>query len=510
MGLLTHQEIKNHNVLVVGSSNLTNIRVKTLLSHGSRPIVIAEETPAHPLEGAVYLSRSFRDSDLTDLGRHEVENVVDAVFVTLPPSKQVLAQHISKLCKRLRIPVNVADKPDLCTFTLLSTHSSGDFQLGITTSGKGCRLANRFKRHVVNSLPHNVDTICANVGALRQQIRESDELVGQDDDDAEQTGQLNKLVVENAETYDQTVEERRKQRLRWLSQVVEYYPLESLADISMQDLSQEQTAIKQATTEPVGSLTSQEKKRGKISLVGSGPGSAELLTTGALQAIHSADLILADKLVPEQVLQLIPRGTPVEIAKKFPGNAERAQQELLERGLEGLRQGKHVVRLKQGDPYIFGRGAEEYVFFNSHGYKPQVISGITSALSAPLVANIPATHRNVADQVLFCTGTGRKGVLPKLPEWEPTRTTVFLMALHRIDSVVEALVREKKWDPSVPCCVIERASCPDQRIIRTRLQHVAEAIESAGSRPPGLLVVGYSCEVIEKLSSEKWTIEEGL
>lgn len=498
--------------LVVGGSGLAISRLQTLLDHGAVPILCGVSSPDERLQefttaNNIRVESTFDLDQLKSLGRDEVDGVVDGVFVTLP--KYAERERISKIyaaCKRLRIPINSADLPEFCTFTLLSHFTKGDFQLGVTTNGKGCRLASRIKREAAKSLPQNIDEICTKVGELRAKITKEDgeELgsVGQEDDDAGQTD-LNTLVLEHSES----LEERKKQRLRWLSQVVEYYPLSKLASISVEELSKE---YRQKLDAPASTPSIDVKSTGRIALVGSGPGNAAFLTTAALQAITSADIILADKLVPEDVLALIPRRTPVHIAKKFPGNAERAQEELLQLGLEGLQAGHYVVRLKQGDPYIFGRGAEEFNYFESKGFTPEVVPGITSALSAPLVAKIPPTHREVADQVLVCTGTGRRGALPNIPEWVESRTTVFLMALHRIDKVVEAL-QEKGWDLDVPCCVIERASCPDQRVIRTRLRDVAAAIEFAGSRPPGLLVTGFACEVIVKLDKgERWRIEEGL
>jgi uroporphyrin-III C-methyltransferase len=258
------------------------------------------------------------------------------------------------------------------------------------------------------------------------------------------------------------------------------------------------------------------------------------LTRATHKAILSADLILSDKLVPSSVLDLIPRRTPVHIARKFPGNADRAQEELLSLGLAGLKAGKTVLRLKQGDPYIYGRGGEEVEFFRKEGYGDGIVvlPGITSALSAPLFAQIPATQRGVSDQVLICTGTGRKGKPSVPPEYVETRTVVFLMALHRIEGLVADLTRwdsadakvsqedgavdesRKLWPQTTPCAVIERASCPDQRVIRTTLEFVSAAVEEEGSRPPGLLVLGNACEVLWEGGGDgergrKWVVEEG-
>jgi len=146
------------------------------------------------------------------------------------------------------------------------------------------------------------------------------------------------------------------------------------------------------------------------------------------------------------------------------------------------------------------------------------LPGITSALSAPLFAGIPATHRSVADQVLICTGTGRKGSVPEPPSYVPTQTVVFLMALHRLPSLVESLTSlspEGKstsrtlWPISTPCAVVERASCADQRVIRSTLEHVCLAVQEEGSRPPGLLVVGVSCEVLHQPAGQEWEVEDG-
>lgn len=214
----------------------------------------------------------------------------------------------------------------------------------------------------------------------------------------------------------------------------------------------------------------------------------------------------------------------MHIARKFPGNADAAQAELLSLGLDALKKGMTVLRLKQGDPYIYGRGGEEYKFFSEHGYTPMVLPGITSSLSAPLFAAIPPTHRSVADQVLICTGTGTKGAKPRPPPYVETQTVVFLMSLHRLKDLVDSLtsipsssdksetrtdVNASPWPAATPCAVLERASCPDQRIIRSTLQHIVAAVEEEGSRPPGLLVLGWSCEVLKGTGGGKWVVEEG-
>lgn len=439
--------------------------------------------------------------------------------------------------------MNVTDAPNLCTFTLLSTHFDGPLQIGITTSGRGCKLASRIKREIASSLPPNLGSAVERLGTVRRRIWEEDRrledsnLENEDDDSTAQKADFNQLVAES----DHNAAKSR--RIRWLSQICEYWPLRRLASINDADIETILQSYISANprSPPLDStiLDTRIIPKPQIILAGSGPGSPSLITLVTYHAIQSASLILADKLVPAPVLELIPRRTSVHIARKFPGNADAAQAELLSLGLTALQKGLTVLRLKQGDPYIYGRGAEEYAYFRDRGFTPVVLPGITSALSAPLFATISPTHRSVADQVLICTGTGRKGVAPDPPPYVPAQTVVFLMSLHRLPLLIGSLTNTSSdlpestpisnqpprfdelpspprktnlnpWPFATPCAVIERASCPDQRIIRSTLQHVCAAVEEEGSRPPGLLIVGASCEVLVRCEGEaKWVVEEG-
>ncbi|CAD6580546.1 MAG: hypothetical protein ASARMPREDX12_001894 [Alectoria sarmentosa] len=536
--LLTALDSVGHVHLIIGSNPLANARCSKSIEVGAKPKVVAPaDAVVHYIlakrieDGEVeWIKKSFEDADISTLGRSEIDNVVDAVFVT-GNGKNVSSTHISSLCRRMRVPVNVVDSPNLCTFTLLSTHSDGPLQVGITTSGKGCKLASRIRREIASSLPPNLGTAVERLGTVRRRIWEEDHKTYEteepateveDDDATAQRPTFNRLVSETDHNAART------RRMRWLSQICEYWPLRRLASITDADIDtilQSYTTSSDLVPSPLNATNTDIRSRPKpiIILAGSGPGNPSLLTMATHRAIQTASIILADKLVPAPVLDLIPRRTLVHIARKFPGNADAAQAELLSLGLEALHKGHTVLRLKQGDPYIYGRGAEEYAFFREKGYVPIVLPGITSALSAPLFAIIPPTHRSVADQVLICTGTGRKGAAPDPPTYIPTQTVVFLMALHRLSSLVDALTgavpitesgetgtKPKPWPRETPCAVVERASCPDQRVIRSTLQHVCTAVEEEGSRPPGLLIVGWCCEVLKDMKGQaNWLVEEG-
>jgi uroporphyrin-III C-methyltransferase len=521
--LLTAVDSTSHVHLIVGSNSIAGSRCTKSLEVGATPIVVTPDNGdihyglAKRIEEnkVQWIHREITEDDLKTLGRAEVDGYVDAVFVTTGGRTQ-MATNISTLCRRLRIPVNVVDAPNLCTFTMLSTHTSGPLQIGVTTSGKGCMLASRVRREIASALPADLGPAIECLGTVRRRIWEEDHAaeveagLEHEEEEGGQTAQFNKLVTPT------DAEAARTRRMRWLSQICEYWPLRRLAAIRDEDIDTLMRSYRQETAtaeskpllDPV--VLDARRQVGRIILAGSGPGHPDLLTTATLKAIRSADLILADKLVPAGVLELVPRRTPVEISRKFPGNADAAQQEFLEMGLRAVKQGKTVLRLKQGDPYLYGRGAEEFDFFRQHGYIASVLPGITSSLSAPLFARIPVTHRSVSDQVLVCTGTGRKGAAPNPPNYLPNQTVVFLMALHRLEALRDSLTAHKPapYPPSTPCAVIERASCPDQRVIRTTLEYVTAAVEEEGSRPPGLLVVGHACEVLEK-TPQKWVVEEG-
>lgn len=563
LSLLTASDCQDEVHLLVGTESFSvcKNRISTIRASGAVPVVVnvSREDDLKKLvsDEVQIVNRKFELSDLTSLGRQLVARVVDRVFVNLPMTEGALVREIYHQCVKLRIPVNSWQRPEYSSFHMISTYSDpkgSGLQIAVSTNGRGCILANRIKRELVAHLPANISEVVTNMGRLRDRVINEDQRALLENkyestsalaiaenswyglnDEGWESHKLNKLVEEFAMTERQ----QKLRRTRWLSQLMEYYPLTKLADLDLkaldisangeaQDTTTRDTSTSQnfqpaeaaegTQSQATNSTTSRSAKstdsNGTISLVGSGPGSVSMLTLGALSKIKSADYILADKLVPQPVLDLIPNGTETFIARKFPGNAERAQQELLEKGLQALQQGKTVVRLKQGDPYIFGRGGEEYLFFKQHGFEPQVLPGLSSSLASTVTAKIPATQRDVADQILICTGTGRKGALPQIPEFVSLRTTVFLMALHRAEVLVEELLKHQ-WDPTVPAAIVERASCKDQRITRTLLKYVPQVVEEIGSRPPGLLVVGkavtalLSPELANFDESRKYHIEEG-
>ncbi|KAK7695128.1 hypothetical protein QCA50_002318 [Cerrena zonata] len=438
------------------------------------------------------------------------------------------AEKIARVCRSRNIPVNITDLSDLCDFTFTSTHrfqdpdtgSPSPLQIGITTNGQGCRLATRLRREIISKLPKDVGRAVSKVGKLRELARADSSLESANEASISEDGaEATPNAPVPQRSAQETPQEDATRRMKWVAQVSEYWSLQRLADMSEQELADVlngQAGLPVA--QPVDSngtasnpdhavslhglsLTSTPPK-GRIFLVGSGPGHPSLLTIATHSALtRHADLVLSDKLVPAAVLALIPKHVEVRIARKFPGNADGAQQELMEAGVEAARRGLTVVRLKQGDPTVYGRAGEEVLYFRAHGFEPIVVPGVTSALAGPIFAGIPVTQRGAAESFIVCTGVGRRGKEVKLPGYERSRTLVMLMGVARLPQVLVALQSEDAvsarngpaYPPNTPIALIERGSMPDQRVIYSTLRDIVAALDSVGEqRPPGMLVIGWS------------------
>jgi uroporphyrin-III C-methyltransferase len=226
---------------------------------------------------------------------------------------------------------------------------------------------------------------------------------------------------------------------------------------------------------------------GTVTLVGAGPGDPDLLTVAAYKALQAADVVVADRLVSQEILELV-QGD-LKVARKLPGCALEAQREIYRWCAEAVLAGKSVVRLKIGDPYVFGRGGEEVLEFRRLGVEPKVIPGISSALAAPLAAGIPVTHRGIANRVVFCTGMSKEETVPDVPPYHSEQTCVFLMAVGRLPELVEALTRDG-YPGATPVCIIERATTPRERTLRSDLVNVVADASAAQVKAPAIIVVG--------------------
>lgn len=228
-------------------------------------------------------------------------------------------------------------------------------------------------------------------------------------------------------------------------------------------------------------------RRGRISLVGAGPGDPDLLTVRAFRILRSADVVIADRLVPTPILELV-QGR-LRIARKPRGRARAGQRELEAWTLEAARAGHHVVRLKTGDPFVYGRATEELDAFSEAGFAVEVVPGLSSVTAAPVAAGIPLTMRGVADRFTVVTGQGEDGRWVSPPAYHPDQTLVLLMAVSRAGVIAEQLVA-RGWPAGTPVAIVERASHDDERVTPASLGTLGATIASAKVRAPAVIVVG--------------------
>ncbi|EMA55576.1 MULTISPECIES: uroporphyrinogen-III C-methyltransferase [Halococcus] len=231
---------------------------------------------------------------------------------------------------------------------------------------------------------------------------------------------------------------------------------------------------------------------GIVSLVGSGPGDPELLTVKARRLIDEADVVLHDKLPGPAIIETIPEGKREDVGKRAGG--DRTSQEYTnERLVELAREGNHVVRLKGGDPFVFGRGGEEAAYLAEHGVDFRVVPGVTSALAGPALAGIPTTHREHASSVSFVTGHEDPTKEESAVDWNALAAThgtiVVLMGVGKLPGYTAAL-RETGMSGEVPVALIERASRPDERIVTGTLETITGVADREGIEPPAVTVIG--------------------
>lgn len=552
-------------VLVVGSNRLAASRALTIVEADADVMIASSSSLAECHEEVRYrVKRSevrYLSLDLTDLqawATYLSNNDIALVCVTdtLIGSAQrrsaASAEIIYKACIALHIPVNVSDHPSLSTFSFPSVHrfagiggEPSNLQIAVSTNGHGCRLSARIRREIVSKLPTTVGAAVDNVGKLRNRAKQvAKARISEDDPDTPLNSPVHQLdtpsllhrasfELSKPKLSDQ---EQQLRRMRWVHQMSEYYSYEALARMSPEEMDKALSTW-DGESRPLPHHESHNGKgKGQIYLVGSGPGHPGLLTVTAQNALQSATLIFSDKLVPAAILALIPPTAKLHIAKKFPGNNEGAQNEMMELALEGAQSGETVVRLKQGDPFVYGRGGEEVLYFRENGFEATVIPGVSSALAGPLMVGIPVTQRGVAESLVLCTGVGRKGKSVQLAGYIKSRTLVVLMGVARIASIVSVLTdldstgRDGAVYPShLPIALIERASSPDQRVILSTLKGIEEALKSVEERPPGMMVIGWAALCLEGegrvdvldgadekevvkgwLGEERWKVREGL
>ncbi len=452
--LMVALRLEGRPALVVGGGKVATERVASLLAAGARPRVVAPHVESKLLElearGEItWQRRCFRDSDLEGIALALV--AIDDL---------VESRRIAGLARKLRIAINVADRPALCDFYFCAVHQRGPLQIAVSTNGKGPGLASRIRDELARALPSEIDQAIDRFSKVRSGLRR----LG----DAHMKPRMSLL-------------RGLSKRLSW----------GELAALTPGDVSVTSLEAQRARPEEQGRreerVPPEEHARPRVHLVGAGPGDPDLLTVRALRLLEQADLVLADRLIPPALLGKV-RGE-LRVADKGVGRSESSQDQLHRWMIEGAAQGLSVVRLKIGDPYLFGRGGEEVSELAKHGIEASVVPGIPSALAAPLVAGIPATLRGAADRLCVFTAAGQGGSVPIPPAYHAGTTFVALMGMGALPTLARSLVKNG-FPRDLPAACIVNATRPDERIIRATLSELPAAVQREGLQPPGVLVFG--------------------
>lgn len=452
-------DLKDQAVLIAGGGSVALRKLQKLTPYGVSPTVVAPdilpELAAVP--GVKLHRRTFRPSDLHPR----------PVLVIAATDDRKVNRYISMLCKKRHIPVNVADDPALCSFVFPALVQRGEFSAGISTGGASPTAAVYFKERLTELLPENLEELLVWLRSKRQAIKASipeperraaflrrlfDACIGQTDPFAANSATQSRINDE-------------------LSRAVK------------SDSPPTDETLEKIISPPVGS----------VALVGAGCGRADLITLRGLRLLKRCQAVVYDDLIDDALLHAAPESSLRIYMGKRSGSHAASQSEIEQKLIELAQAGLQVVRLKGGDPYLFGRGGEEMLSLKAAGIPCMEVPGIPSAIGIPAEAGIPVTHRGISRSLHIVTAH-TADTPDGLPEDFDTLaklsgTLVFLMGLKQLPLIAARLMAAGK-DGNTPGAVISGGNAPHPAFVRAPLAGLAEAAENAGVTAPAVILVG--------------------
>ncbi|MGZ8262295.1 MAG: siroheme synthase CysG, partial [Methylotenera sp.] len=384
-----------------------------------------------------------------------------ACLVIAATDDAAVNEAVSLNAKALNIPVNVIDAPDLCTFTMGSIIERSPVVIAVSSEGNAPVLARYIRTKIETMLPAGYGRIAAIAGEFREQVKAK----------------------------FSTTQARR----RFWEDVLQGPMVERV-------LSGQEQAARELLRE-VLSDASDAACKGEVFLVGGGPGDPDLLTFRALRLMQQCDVCVYDKLVSPEVMELVRRDAELIYVGKARDQHTLPQEEINELLAKLALQGKRVLRLKGGDPFIFGRGGEEIETLMARGVPFQVVPGITAANGVSSYAGIPLTHRDYAQACLFITGHLKEGAIDL--DWvamsRPRQTVVIYMGLVGLADICKQLIAHGV-SPDMPAAVIQQGTTQRQRVVAATLKDLAAKVGAAEMKPPCLTIIGEVVQLREKLS----------
>ncbi|WP_049622859.1 siroheme synthase CysG [Frateuria defendens] len=447
-------DLSRRAVLVVGGGAVAERKVAALLEAGAQVTVNAPELTAT-------LRRWVAERRIAHADEAFRESWLDRVWLVVAATDDAETNRlVASLAGLRRIFVNVVDDAALSSFHVPAVIDRAPLTIAISSGGEAPMLARLLRERLEALLDHSLGALAALAARLRGRIR--------------------------AQLPAPAARRRFYERL-FAGEVAEL-------------LRQNQPQAAQAAAERALAQEPGER-RGSVVLVGAGPGDPGLLTLRALRALNEADVILHDRLVSEAVLALARRDAErIEVGKQA-GNHHTTQERIHALLLEHARAGKRVVRLKGGDPFVFGRGGEELEYLRAHGIPYEVVPGITAALACAAYAGVPLTHRDHAQSVRLVTAHCRDSL--DTLDWpalaQERQTLAVYMGVGELDGLRARLLAHGRA-PSTPFALVENGSRAGQRVVTGTLAELPERAAAHMVRSPALLILGEVAALAETLA----------
>jgi uroporphyrin-III C-methyltransferase/precorrin-2 dehydrogenase/sirohydrochlorin ferrochelatase len=450
-------DLSGQRVLVVGGGDVALRKVSLLERTGALISLvapqIAPELKQRAEAGAINVAlREFVPGDLDGVR-----------MVIVATSRRAVNRWIAKLSDSRNIPVNVVDDPEASRFIVPAIIDRDPVLVAISTGGASPVLARRLRERLEALIPRKIGELATWLKELRGSTR---------------------------------------RRLRGAGERRKFF--ETIVDgaAARRFIAGDTRGARRIAQQLLATTAAAPRAAGEVTLVGAGPGDPELLTLKALRALQNADVILHDRLVPAAVLDLARRDAVRICVGKAAGQVGSTQEEINALLIEHASLGKRVVRLKGGDPFVFGRGGEELQALAAAQIAYSVVPGITAAAGCAAYAGIPLTHRDYAHSVSFVTGHAHSD--GQEPDWRalasPGATAVFYMGLARLEHIVQQLM-EHGAEPARPAAIIAQGTTAHQRVIAATLATLGRVSADANLKSPALLVVG---EVVALHSTLAW------
>ena len=438
-------DLRGRKVLVVGGGAVAARKVSLLLAAGAHVEVVA---PALG-EGIADLVGS---GVVTHAGRVFEPAQLDGAWFTIAATDDAAVNATVAAAAALRrIPANVVDDRALSTAILPSMIDRSPVQVAVSTGGASPVFARHLRERLEAMLDESTGALAAFVERWRRRLRE------------------------------RGVDVRERRRLQsWILNG----PVAALVRARRVDAAD-------ALTREAAAQSGRAPEAGRVTLVGAGPGDPGLLTLNGLRALQEADVVLYDRLVTPEILALARREAElVDVGKRAHG-VGASQQRIHELMIEHARRGLHVVRLKGGDPFVFGRGGEELEMLRAHSIPYEVVPAVTAALGCAAYAGIPLTHRDHAQSLTLVTAHGRESL--DGVSWAGLagrgRTLAVYMGLDVLESTIERLVKSG-IDAATPAALVENGTRTTQRVVTGTVGDIAIRARAAAIGPPALLIVG--------------------